>query len=122
MRTCRLRVVMTVVAILAGWLPVGLTESSEKSPEFTRRDDCAAVAQLRVVRSTPHRVGTGTGFFVSHDGRLLTNWHVVRDAVTITVRTADGKTLTGTVLAEDRAHDLALVQISGDSFPSLELA
>src|SRR5437762_12874214 len=118
----RLPVVVTAVVVLIGYSAGGVAESPEKTPESVIREARAAVAELRVVRSTPHHVGTGTGFFISHDGRLLTNWHVVRDAKAITVRTASGRTLTGIVLAEDRKHDLAVVQIIGDDFPSLELA
>ena len=64
----------------------------------------------------------GSGFFVSADGLVLTNAHVVGDAAEVTVVLHDGRRLTGKV--EERAGedvDLALVRVPvGDARP-LEL-
>jgi S1-C subfamily serine protease len=81
-----------------------------------------AVAALKVTRTKSTKTCTGTGFFVSKDGQLITNWHVIRDAATIAVATAGGETLTARVVAEDPEHDVALLQIDGHEFPALELA
>src|SRR5215471_502955 len=50
----------------------------------------------------------GTGFFVSKDGRLLTNFHVIDSCRQLTVQSGR---LTGTarVVATDAANDLALL-------------
>ena len=37
--------------------------------------------------------GVGSGFFISADGYMLTNYHVVKDAVKIKIVTDDGKEL-----------------------------
>jgi S1-C subfamily serine protease len=78
---------------------------------------------LSVTRTTSTKTCTGSGFFVGHDGKLITNWHVVRDAATIAVRTLAGHTLQAQVLAEDPEYDLALLQArTTEPLPSLELA
>jgi serine protease Do len=59
------------------------------------------------------RTGEGSGFFVSADGELLTNWHVVEGASRVTVVTADGRRLDARVLGGDPALDVALLDVEG---------
>jgi S1-C subfamily serine protease len=61
--------------------------------------------QLRAASST------GTGFFVSKDGHILTNAHVVDSCRQIEVRTLSGAAR-AEVLARDKANDLALLKVS----------
>ena len=54
----------------------------------------------------------GTGFLISDDGYLLTNAHVVQDAVRITVTLRDGREFPARLAAaETEASDLALLKI-----------
>jgi S1-C subfamily serine protease len=53
--------------------------------------------------------GSGTGFFVSAEGHLLTNYHVIDDCTGISVTPAGGAALISAVIAADRAKDLALL-------------
>lgn len=55
--------------------------------------------------------GAGTGFFVDANGHVVTNYHVVEGASTVTVELNDGVTLDGTVLGFDSANDLAVVRV-----------
>jgi S1-C subfamily serine protease len=57
---------------------------------------------------------TGTGFFVTEDGYLLTAFHVVSDAARITVVTKT-ETFTATLVKADKANDVALLKIAGKS-------
>jgi serine protease Do len=67
-------------------------------------------------------VGGGSGFFVSSDGLIVTNRHVVEDtAATYTVQTLDGKKHEAKVLARDTAIDLALIKIDGTGYPAVTL-
>lgn len=67
-------------------------------------------------------VGAGSGFFVSQDGYLVTNKHVVSDPdATYTVITSDQKKYPAKVLALDPTLDLAIVKVEGDHFPFLQL-
>lgn len=81
-----------------------------------------AVVTVSVARKTNSRTCTGSGFYVSRDGKLITNWHVIRDAASVTVRNAAGRVLPATVVAEDAAYDLAVLQTDGEAGTSLELA
>jgi serine protease Do len=66
-------------------------------------------------QTTPNvqEIAAGSGFFVSSDGLILTNKHVVSEAdASYTVITSDGKTYDAKVVAQDPVEDLALVKIS----------
>jgi serine protease Do len=64
----------------------------------------------------PMMMGEGSGFFVSADGYIVTNNHVVQKAKTVSVTTQDGKTLDAKVVGTDPKTDLALIKVneSGD--------
>ncbi|MCS6802010.1 MAG: trypsin-like peptidase domain-containing protein [Chloroflexota bacterium] len=54
--------------------------------------------------------GIGSGFVIDHEGRILTNNHVIDGASRITVRFNDGTEIEARVLGRDPAGDLALLQ------------
>ncbi|MEK9130945.1 MAG: trypsin-like peptidase domain-containing protein [Patescibacteria group bacterium] len=69
-----------------------------------------------------YEVGGGTGFFVSADGLILTNKHVVSDDVaSYVVVTSDGVEHDATVLAKDLFLDLAVVKIDGSDYQAVSL-
>ena len=55
---------------------------------------------------------SGTGFAVSHQGHLLTNYHVVDNCHWIRV-TANGEQKELTIVATDKKNDLAIVKLRG---------
>lgn len=66
----------------------------------------------------PHNrrvTGQGSGFFISADGYVVTNNHVVKDASEVDVITEDGKNYTAKVIGTDPRTDLALLKIDGHS-------
>jgi len=62
-------------------------------------------------------MGTGSGFFISADGYIVTNNHVIADAVEISVKLADGREMTARVVGRDESTDLAVVKVEGRDFP-----
>jgi tetratricopeptide (TPR) repeat protein len=68
-------------------------------------------------------IGLGSGFFVTADGLLVTNHHVVRGAEFATVLRDDGSSLfVEGILALDEDHDLAVLKVNGTGLPCLEVA
>src|SRR5579875_3296056 len=57
--------------------------------------------------------GQGSGFILDRDGHILTNDHVVEGAQLVEVTLFDKHKFKAQVLAKDRNHDLALLQIQG---------
>jgi serine protease Do len=68
-------------------------------------------------RDLPKVQATGSGFFISGDGYIVTNNHVVEGADTITVRTNDGRSLKAKLIGRDPATDLAVVKVEGRNYP-----
>ncbi len=64
----------------------------------------------------PTAQGAGSGFFISGDGFIVTNNHVVANATKITVKLSDGRELPGRLVGRDAATDLAVVKVEGSDF------
>lgn len=68
------------------------------------------------------QVSSGTGFFVSSDGLVATNRHVVSDTeANYTIITNSGGRYPARVLARDPVHDIAILKVDGKEFPALTL-
>jgi S1-C subfamily serine protease len=65
--------------------------------------------------------GVGSGIVVSSNGLILTNFHVVEGAQTLSVATHDGQTLDATVVSTDEAHDLAVIRATGGNLKAATL-
>ena len=59
----------------------------------------------------PAKISTGTGFFLSSDGLLATNHHVIEACSSINVQTADRKLRPARLVASDATNDLALLKL-----------
>jgi len=64
----------------------------------------------------------GTGFAITEDGIILTNYHVVEGEETVTVAFSDEGLFTADVVETYPSIDLAVLQADGDGFPFLDLA
>ncbi|MFT7388647.1 MAG: serine protease Do [Candidatus Endobugula sp.] len=78
--------------------------------------------QLQQRNSQPRSNSMGSGFFISEDGYILTNNHVVDGATDIIVRLIDRREFDATIVGVDPQTDLALLKIDADNLPYLELA
>ena len=68
-------------------------------------------------------MGQGSGFFVSADGYLVTNNHVVDKATSVEIVMDSGETLKAKVVGTDPKTDLALLKVDGHTdFPFVKLA
>jgi S1-C subfamily serine protease len=77
----------------------------------------------KVPTQQPERVvrGLGSGFVIKPDGVILTNAHVVNNADSVEVRFSNGQTLGGKVLGQDSISDIAVVKVSANNLPTVEL-
>lgn len=90
--------------------------------ELARRAK-TAVVKLEVLDRLGNEQGSGSGFFVTPEGWLVTNHHVIDGAQRVVAALAEGKRLEITgVLAVDEENDLAVLSAAGERFTSLPLA
>ena len=69
-------------------------------------------------------VSQGSGFIISPKGRVVTNFHVVKNAVEVTVTTEDGAEYKAKVIGSDEKTDVALLEIKDAKadFPTVAFA
>ena len=75
-----------------------------------------------VTANNDEPIALGSGFLVSSDGAIATNYHVIASGNVAVVKFADGTVLpVDGILAIDKVHDLAIVKIHGKTFQTLTL-
>ncbi len=72
-------------------------------------------APLEPVRSV------GSGFILSHDGYVLTNAHVVKDAQSLVVRLSDRREQPAKLVGFDERSDVALLKIEAPDLPTVKI-
>ncbi len=106
------------------------TARQQKSPTTTRRKDIPAIAKaangaiVSIVMSDKdgHAIAQGSGFLISKDGRIVTNYHVIENGSSAIVKLPDGAFfVVDGVLAFDKARDVAVIKAHGENFRTLTL-
>ena len=64
---------------------------------------------------------SGSGFIISEDGYIVTNYHVIEDANTLTVITNDEEEYSATVVGYHESNDFALIKIDVTGLPYVQL-
>jgi serine protease Do len=114
-----------------GEIPRGLdtTQTTRLSAAFRAAAAHALPAVVQIttiaVAEVPHSLpfdfeptqrmqGTGSGFIFDEDGHILTNYHVVRNAVNVNVVLLDGREYTAEVIGVDPSTDVAVIRVERD--------
>ena len=95
-----------------------VSEAERRAAAFTPKRLFKAQRLFAGEASSPKT--SGTGFFVTSDGYLVTNYHVVEDAGNFSIKTKSG-TLPATLIKTDKTNDLAVLKVAG-TFNALPLA
>src|SRR6266478_4777291 len=105
-------------------VPQSASPTESQSAELRKAASKAthAVVLVSVFDAAGQLLRTGTGFFVSNDGRFVTNRHLVEGGVNAVAKTADDKIYNvAGVLAESSDLDLALLKADTKQVSSLPL-
>ncbi len=76
---------------------------------------------VSIVSTTSAGSSSGSGFIISTDGYVMTNYHVVDGAEWVTVTLHDGTTLTAQVKGYDDRNDIALLKVDATDLPAAKL-
>ncbi|MDN7590348.1 Do family serine endopeptidase [Burkholderia seminalis] len=87
-------------------LPPGIAPDHPLAPFLARR-----------VIGNREEVSLGSGFIVGADGVILTNRHVVGDAVAVDVKLTDKRQFKGRVIGSDPVSDIAVIRIDARNLP-----
>jgi serine protease Do len=67
----------------------------------------------------PTEPAFGSGVIISRDGYIVTNYHVVEDAVSVEVQLRDQRTFPARIVASDVPSDLSVLKIAATDLPAL---
>jgi len=86
---------------------------------------CVAIANEGVSTNLFGQVSrtasSGSGFIISADGYVVSNYHVVKGAETLTVILSDGTEYTAQLVGYDATNDVSLMKIDAKDLPYVEL-
>jgi S1-C subfamily serine protease len=89
-----------------------------------------AVAQIQVIKKTRNPAtgkmtdssASGSGFVISTDGFLVTNHHVIDQAIAVKAAFADGYTFSATLIGSDPSTDMAILKVYDGDLKPLQFA
>jgi S1-C subfamily serine protease len=100
--------------------PVALRKHLEEEGYIPRSAPAPRPESVSVARPTPVTpspapkeekwASSGTGFFVTRDGHVVTNNHVIEGCSSVQIKPSNGSPLPARVLARDTTNDLALLK------------
>ena len=116
-----LGVLLTGIALCAANLTV-CAETETIDLKALAKKARPAVMLLVVSDANGKEIATGTGFLVSSDGKLITNFHVIEKAASAVAKAENGGLFpVEGVFASDPKYDLVLLKIKGKELPFLTL-
>ena len=64
---------------------------------------------------------SGTGFFITSDGYVITNYHVIEGGTEVTVTTHDNEEYAAEIVGFEANNDLAVLKVEGENLPSVTI-
>jgi serine protease Do len=93
----------------------------QQMPELLKRffGNNIQIPQQR--RAPVEQSAYGSAFFITQDGYLLTNHHVIDDARKITITLNDRREVDAELVGSDARTDVAVLKVKGTSYPALKI-
>lgn len=109
-------------------LPDSDTASDEMSPAQVYAENVKATVAISCQGHTTNIFGqisetasSGSGFIISEDGYVVTNFHVISGSNRVGVILSDGTEYAANVVGYDQTNDIAVLKIDGTGFPCVTL-
>jgi S1-C subfamily serine protease len=112
--------VVNTFVVLFEVYSIPAVEFVKTSARLSAQDDIASYKKSVVVVNTDG--SKGTGFSISSEGTILTNYHVIEGNNSVTVSFPEDGRFTAKVVETYPSIDLAVLEVNGQDLPSLQLA
>ena len=97
--------------IIIFFLLSGQTLALEDLPKLVKKIQ-PAVVTIITYDGRGKEKSIGTGFFINSEGHFLTNYHVLKDAIRVEIKTHEGLSYTmKRVISQDKIGDLAIGEV-----------
>ena len=113
---------------VSGFSQTASAESSELSAADLYEQNVNSTVGITISGETTSRYGygytfeaSGSGFIITSDGYILTNYHVISGSKTVTVATYDHKTYDAKVIGYDSSNDIAVIKIEAEGLKPVTL-
>ena len=123
-----------LACLIAGCVAIGggnqtaFAESAELSPADLYEQNVNSTVGITISGETSSRYGygytyqaSGSGFIITSDGYILTNYHVISGSKTVTVATYDHNTYDAKVIGYDASNDIAVIKIDAENLKPVTL-
>ena len=110
-----------IIAAPAASSVPGKAAASEGSPADIYEDNVSSTVGITIKGQamTYYGIttyeGAGSGFIISSDGYILTNYHVIEDSSEVSVETFDGSVYDAEVIGYDESNDIAVLKIDAEN-------
>ena len=81
----------------------------------------STVTATGIYGNTSTGTSSGSGFILTDDGYIVTNYHVVEGATELTVTTHDGTEYSAELKGKDATNDVAVLKVEGENMPAVTL-
>lgn len=81
----------------------------------------SSVIQSTVYGQVRQSTSTGSGFIISEDGYVVTNYHVIEGATSVTVVVSGDVEYTAEVVGSDSMNDVAVLKVEASGLPAVTL-
>ncbi len=116
---CQLEIIILILGIFSS----NEAEATDHNIRSSLQETYAAIAEkampavltvysLRYNGNRLQENGIGSGFLISDDGYIVTNYHVIQDANSLMVKLFDGKVAQAKIVGVSQRTDLAVLKIS----------
>ena len=105
-------------------IPSGTVSTGEGlTPAQVYAMNAASVVSVNVSVRNAYGEGTssGSGFILTSDGYVVTNYHVVEDGTAISITLVNGDTLDAKLVGYDATNDVAVLKVEAQGLPAVTL-
>lgn len=88
---------------------------------YSKNVDAVVAVFARYETANGYGESSGSGFLISNDGYVVTNYHVIEKATQVVVMLHNGESLTAQVKGYESTNDIALLKVEGEDLPYVTL-